>query len=75
MIRSQGRIDMSMVSHEFCYLIVYSEPGEPHIVNTWVLPESSFKLNYKSMVNRGCTIHNVFKKMTPRELQGIVEKG
>ena len=65
---TDGRIDMSMVSDKYEYLIVYSEPKNPNVVNTWVLPDVSFQMNYKSMVKRGCIIHNVFKRMTEKDL-------
>lgn len=65
---TDGRIDMSMVSDKYEYLIVYSEPKNPNVVNTWVLPDGSFQMNYKSMVKRGCIIHNVFKRMTEKDL-------
>lgn len=64
---TKGRIDMCMVSEEYEYMIVYSEPDSDE-VNTWVLPDVSLQMNYKSMVNRGCKIHNVFKRMTEKEI-------
>ena len=65
---TNGRIDTCMVLDKYEYMIVYSEPGEPNVVNTWVLPNGSFQMNYKSMMKRGCIIHNVFKRMTERDL-------
>ena len=64
---TEGRIDMGMVSDKYEYMIVYSEPNS-NKVNTWVLPDGSFQLNYKSMSERGCVIHNVFKRMTGKDL-------
>ena len=63
-----GRIDMCMASDKYEYMIVYSRPENVNHVNTWVLPDGSFQTNYKSMVKHGCTIHNVFKRMTDKEL-------
>lgn len=65
---TSGRIDMCMVSDEYEYMIVYSEPDNKNMVNTWVLPDGSFQMNYKSMVKRGCIIHNVFRRMTEKDL-------
>ena len=65
---TSGRIDMCMVSDEYEYMIVYSEPDNKNMVNTWVLPDVSFQMNYKSMVKRGCIIHNVFRRMTEKDL-------
>lgn len=65
---TEGRIDMSMVSDKYEYMIVYSEPDNKNMVNTWVLPDGSFQMNFKSMVKRGCIIHNVFKRMTEDNL-------
>lgn len=64
----EGRIDFSMVNPEYDYMIVYSNPDAPDVINTWVLPNISFQSNFKSMVKRGCVIHNVFKKMTEKDL-------
>ena len=63
-----GRIDMCMISDKYEYMIVYSEPDNRNVVNTWVLPDGSFQMNYRSMVKRGCIIHNVFKRMTEKDL-------
>lgn len=71
---TSGRIDMCMVSDKYEYMIVYSEP-DSNKVNTWVLPDGSFQMNYKSMVNRGCVIHNVFKRMTEKDLLDAMLKG
>lgn len=65
---TSGRIDISMVSDRYEYMIVYSQPDDVDHVNTWVLPDRSFQMNYKSMVKRGCIIHNVFRRMTDKEL-------
>ena len=65
---TDGRIDLSMVSEEYDYMIVYSTPEKPNEVNTWVLPNGSFQMNYKSMVNRGCKIHNVFRRLNEKDL-------
>lgn len=65
---TDGRIDMCMVSDKYEYMIVYSEPDNNNVVNTWVLPNGSFQMNYKSMVKRGCIIHNVFRRMTGEDL-------
>lgn len=62
------RIDLSMVSKEYDYMIVYSETDEPNTVNTWVLPGGSFQMNYKSMKERGCKIHNVFRRLNEKDL-------
>lgn len=59
-----GEIDLQ----DFEYLIEYSRPEEPDVINTWTLPEGSFQMNYKSMVKRGCTIHNVYHRMTEKDL-------
>lgn len=64
----EGRIDFSMVNPQYDYMIVYSNPENPDEVNTWVLPDGSFQMNYKSMIKRGCVIHNVFKRMTEKDL-------
>lgn len=71
---TSGRIDMSMVSDKYEYMIVYSEQNSNE-VNTWVLPDGSFQMNYKSMVNRGCIIHNVFHRMTEKDLLDAMLKG
>ena len=63
-----GSIDMSMVTDKYKYLIVYSNPDTPDIVNTWVLPASSFRINYESMVKRGVIIRNIYKRMTTEEI-------
>lgn len=65
---TNGRIDMCMVTDKYEYMIVYSEPNNKDVVNTWVLPDGSFQMNYKSMVKRGCIIHNVFRRMTEKDL-------
>ena len=65
---TSGTIDMSMVSDKYEYMIVYSRPENVNHVNTWVLPDGSFQMNYKSMVKHGCIIHNVFKRMKDKEL-------
>ena len=59
-----GKIDLQ----DYEYLIVYSTPDEPNVVHTWTLPSGSFQLNYKSMVKRGCIIHNVYHRMTEKDL-------
>lgn len=59
-----GNIDLS----NFEYLIEYSNPDEPNVMHTWTLPSGSFQLNYKSMVKRGCIIHNVYHRMTEKDL-------
>lgn len=67
-LMTNGRIDMCMVTDKYEYMIVYSEPNNKDVVNTWVLPDGSFQMNYKSMVKRGCIIHNVFRRMTEKDL-------
>lgn len=59
-----GTIDLQ----DFEYLIVYSTPEEPNVIRTWTLPEGSFQMNYKSMIKRGCIIHNVYRRMTEKDL-------
>lgn len=59
-----GNIDLQDVE----YMIIYSEPGRPEIINTWILPDGSFQLNYELMINRGCIIHNVFHRMSEKDL-------
>lgn len=65
-----GAIDLQ----NYEYLIKYSEPNEPDVINTWTLPEGSFQMNYESMVNRGCIIHNVYRRMTEKELLETILK-
>ena len=65
---TSGKIDMCMASDKYECMIVYSEPTNPNVVNTWVLPKESLEMNYRSMIKRGCIIHNVFKRMTDKEL-------
>lgn len=62
-----GTIDMCMMSDKYEYMIVYSEPDKPNVVNTRVLPDGSFQMNYKFMIKRGCIIYNVFKRMTEKD--------
>lgn len=71
---TDGRIDMCMVSDKYEYMIVYSEPDNRNVVNTWVLPDVSFQMNYKSMIKRGCIIHNVFKRMNEKDLLEVMIK-
>lgn len=71
---TSGRIDMDMVSDKYSYMIVYSETDKANEVNTWVLPEGSFIRNYKSMMKRGCIIHNVFRRMTQKDLIDVLLK-
>lgn len=59
-----GSIDLS----DYEYLIVYSNPKTPDVVETWTLPESSFQLNYKQMIKGGCNIRNVYRRMTEKDL-------
>ena len=59
-----GRIDLQ----NYEYLIKYSEPDEPDVIHTWTLPDGSFQMNYKSMIKRGCIIHNVYHRMTEKDL-------
>lgn len=59
-----GNIDLS----NYEYLIEYSEPEDLNTLHTWTLPEGSFQMNYKSMVKRGCKIHNVYRRMTDKDL-------
>lgn len=59
-----GNIDLQDLE----YMIIYSEPGRPEIINTWTLPDGSFQLNYELMINRGCIIHNVFHRMSEKDL-------
>lgn len=61
-----GIIDLQ----DFDYLIVYKD--EDGNVNTWSLPESSFQINYKSMLERGCVLR-VYKKMSDKDLKEIVD--
>ena len=56
------------------YLIVYSHPETPDVVETWTLPEGSFQLNYKQMRKGGCNIRNIYKRMTEKDLlQAMIE--
>lgn len=64
---TSGKIDMCMLSDKYEYMIVYSEPDNRNVVNTRVLPDGSFQINYKSMIKRGCIIYNVFKRMTEKD--------
>ena len=59
-----GNIDLQ----DFEYLIKYSNPEEPDVIHTWTLPEGSFQMNYKSMIKRGCIIHNVYHRMAEKEI-------
>ena len=59
-----GNIDLQ----DFEYLIKYSSPKEPEVIHTWTLPNGSFQMNYKSMVQRGYTIHGVYHKMSEKDL-------
>ena len=70
----EGRIDFSMVNPQYDYMIVYSTPEKPDEVNTWVLPDGSFQMNCRSMIKRGCIIHNVFKRMTEKDLLKEISK-
>lgn len=65
-----GNIDLQ----DFEYLIKYSTPEEPDVIHTWTLSDGSFQLNYKSMINRGCVIHNVFHRMSEKELLDVMIK-
>lgn len=64
---TSGKIDMCMLSDKYEYMIIYSEPDKPNVVNTRVLPDGSFQINYKSMIKRGCIIYNIFKRMTEKD--------
>ena len=66
-----GNIDFG----NYEYLIVYSHPDEANVIHTWTLPEGSFQMNYKSMVKRGCIIHNVFHRMTEKDLLDAMLRG
>ena len=63
-----GNIDLQ----DFEYLIKYSNPEEPDVIHTWTLPDGSFQMNYKSMIKRGCVIHNVFRRMSEKELLDVM---
>lgn len=63
-----GKIDLE----DFEYLIIYSEPNESDVKHTWTLPYGSFQINYKSMVKRGCKIHNVYRRMSEKDLLRIM---
>ena len=63
-----GNIDLQ----NFEYLIKYSTPEEPDVIHTWTLPDGSFQMNYKSMIKRGCIIHNVFRRMSEKELLDVM---
>ena len=43
---TNGTIDMCMISDKYEYMIIYSEPDKPNVVNTRVLPDRSFQINY-----------------------------
>ena len=64
MLGSLGSIDLS----DFEYLIIYSYPDAPNVTHTWTLPEGSFQMNYKEMVKKGCIIHNVYHRMSEKDL-------
>lgn len=66
-----GRIDLQ----NYEYLIEYSEPDCKDVMHTWTLPEGSFQMNYKSMVKRGCIIHNVYRRMTEGDLLEAMLRG
>lgn len=66
-----GQIDLQ----NFEYLIIYSEPDKPEIINTWTLPDGSFQVNYELMVERGCIVHNVFRRMSEKDLLETVKCG
>lgn len=55
-----GKIDLQ----DFDYLIVYKEDEK---ICTWALPEGSFQMNYKSMLERGVVLR-VYKKMNNANL-------
>ena len=61
-------------SIDFDYMIIYSEQNEPDVIHTWTLPNGSFQMNYTSMVKRGCIIHNVFRRMSEKELLDVMIK-
>lgn len=63
-----GKIDLE----DFEYLIIYSKPNELDVKHTWTLPDVSFQMNYKSMVKRGCKIHNVYRRMSEKDLLGVM---
>lgn len=63
-----GKIDLE----DFEYLIIYSEPNELDVKHTWTLPDGSFQMSYKSMVKRGCKIHNVYRRMLEKDLLGVM---
>lgn len=63
-----GKIDLE----DFEYLIIYSELNESDVKHTWTLPDGSFRMNYKSMVKRGCKIHNVYRRMSEKDLLGVM---
>lgn len=65
-----GNIDLQ----DFEYLIKYSNPEEPDVIHTWTLPDGSFQMNYKSMIKRGCVIHNVFRRMSEKELLDVMAR-
>lgn len=67
---SYGNIDLE----DFEYMIVYSEPDKPEMKNTWTLPEASFQVNYKSMVKRGCRIHNVYRRVSEKDLFELINQ-
>ena len=65
-----GKIDLQ----DFEYLIIYSEPENHDVIKTWTLPEGSFQINYKSMIKRGCIIHNVYHRMAEKDLLNAMVK-
>ena len=65
-----GQIDLQ----NFEYLIIYSEPDKPEMINTWALPDGSFQVNYESMVKRGCRIHNVYRRVSEKDLFELINQ-
>lgn len=63
-----GHIDLQ----NFEYLILYSHPDDPNTLHSWTLPKESFAINYQSMRRRGCIIHNVYRRQTPKQILDVI---
>lgn len=63
-----GKVELS----DYEYMIVYED--EDGSVNTYNLPSGSFQMNYKSMVNRGVKILNVYHRMNTNDLLNAMLK-
>ncbi|MBQ6857629.1 MAG: hypothetical protein IJO13_11070 [Lachnospiraceae bacterium] len=55
------------------YLILYSNPDTPDIMDSWTLPDGSFQLNYESMIKRGVKVHRVYRRLSDDAIKRIVD--